>query len=105
MNTDQLSDTNKSHGGCCCAGIRTASPNADNVSKPSSSNFLQRLQVQDATCGGCVNSIEQILKNISGVSEVSMDLATGIATVYGEADTDHLLAALKRAGFPASVIS
>lgn len=105
MNTHQGSNTNQQKGGCCCAGkvsITSTSPYANNVSE--SSQSLHRLQVQDATCGGCVKSIEQTLKSVSGVSEASMDLATGIASVVGVVEEDHLVAALKRVGFPAAVI-
>ena len=65
---------------------------------------LKRLQVQGATCGGWVKSIEQTLKSVAGVSEVSMDLATGIASVIGVVEPNNLTEALNRAGFPATVI-
>ncbi|GGF03764.1 hypothetical protein GCM10011356_16870 [Kangiella profundi] len=51
-----------------------------------------------------MKSIEQILKSVSGVSEASMDLATGIASVVGIVEADQLVVALKRGGFPAVVI-
>lgn len=105
MNTHQTSNGNQQQRGCCCAGKSSVSStvsDANNVRGPSQP--LHRLQVQGATCGGCVKSIEQILKSVSGVSEASMDLATGIASVVGIVEADQLVVALKRGGFPAVVI-
>ncbi|MBU0537113.1 MAG: heavy-metal-associated domain-containing protein [Gammaproteobacteria bacterium] len=65
---------------------------------------LHRLQVQGASCGGCVKSIEQTLKSVAGVSEVSMDLVTGIASVIGVVEPKNLTDALDRVGFPATLI-
>lgn len=104
MNTHQGSNANQ-HKGCCCAGSSSVSSTApDTNSIRESSQPLRQLQVQGATCGGCVKSIEQTLKSISGVSEASMDLATGIASVVGVVETDRLVAALERVGFPTAVI-
>nr|WP_243760219.1 hypothetical protein [Aestuariicella hydrocarbonica] len=44
------------------------------------------------------------MKSVAGVGEASMDLATGIASVVGVVEADHLVEALQRAGFPAAVI-
>src|SRR4051794_11922302 len=33
------------------------------------------------TCGGCVNTVTNLLKSQTGVHDVSIDLATGLATV------------------------
>jgi copper chaperone CopZ len=106
MNTHQTSNANQHKGSCCCSGkssVSSMTPDANNVSDTSLP--LQRLQVQGATCGGCVKSIEQTLKSVSGVREASMDLATGIASVIGVVETDHLIEALDRVGYPSAVIS
>lgn len=105
MNTHQTLNANQHKGSCCCVGkssITYTTPDADNVSDTSLP--LQRLQVQGATCGGCVKSIEQALKSVSGVREASMDLVTGIASVIGVVETDHLVEALQSMGFPAAVV-
>ncbi|WP_461424027.1 hypothetical protein [Ketobacter sp.] len=44
------------------------------------------------------------MKSVSGVSEASMDLATGVASVVGAVDADHLVEVLQGVGFPAAVI-
>ncbi|MBR9910220.1 MAG: heavy-metal-associated domain-containing protein [Gammaproteobacteria bacterium] len=106
MNTHESKGVRQSRGGCCCAGkssVSSMTPDANNVSDTSLP--LQRLQVQGATCGGCVKSVEQTLKSVSGVREASMDLATGIASVIGVVETDHLIQALDRVGYPSAVIS
>ena len=105
MSTHQISNANKQKGGCCCSGISSVSATeTDASSVRESSQPLHQLQVQGATCGGCVKSIEQTLKSVSGVGEVSMDLATGVASVVGAVDADHLVEVLQGVGFPAAVI-
>ncbi|WP_240183332.1 hypothetical protein [Cycloclasticus sp. PY97N] len=44
------------------------------------------------------------MKSVAGVSEVSMDLATGIASVIGVVEPNSLTEALDRVGFPATLI-
>lgn len=62
----------------------------------------QRLQVEGSHCGGCVKKIEQALCTVSGVVQANMDLATGIAVVFGDVDANDLIEALKRAGYTAT---
>ncbi|MCB2425596.1 MULTISPECIES: heavy metal-associated domain-containing protein [Methylophaga] len=61
--------------------------------------------MQGATCGGCVRSIEQTLRSVSGVSDACMDLATGVASVVGMVESNALIEALDRAGFPSTQIN
>nr|WP_297533599.1 heavy metal-associated domain-containing protein [Thalassolituus sp.] len=106
MNTHQTSNANQRKSGCCCAGkssISSAAPDTNSVSR--SSQPLHQLQVQGATCGGCVKSIEHTLKSVSGVSEASMDLATGVASVYGAADIGGAIDALKQTGYEAVLMT
>ena len=62
----------------------------------------QRLQIEGSHCGGCVKKIEQALCTVSGVVEANMDLATGIALVFGDVDVNDLIDALNRAGYTAT---
>ena len=105
MSTHPIANANQQKGGCCCSGKASVAPaETDARSVRESSQSLHQLQVQGATCGGCVKSIEQTLKSVSGVSEASMDLATGVASVVGAVDADHLVEVLQGVGFPAAVI-
>lgn len=86
MNTKSTASTTKRQGGCCCAD--KATPNIK--TQPSSCRRdtdlpRQRFKVEGATCGGCVRSIEQTLQVVAGVSEVCMDLTTGVVSVRGMA--------------------
>jgi copper chaperone len=40
------------------------------------------LPVSGMTCGGCVNSVQRVLKSLPGVSEVSVSLDAGEAKIY-----------------------
>ena len=66
------------------------------------SESRQELKVEGASCEGCVSTIEATLKSISGVTDVSMDLASGIASVAGTAQTSELIEALGKKGYPAT---
>ena len=105
MNTHKTPSAGQHRGGCCCAGKSSVSAEARDIRSVSDTSLpLHRLQVQGATCGGCVKSIEQTLKSVAGVSEVSMDLVTGIASVIGVVEPNSLTEALDRVGFPATLI-
>ena len=57
-------------------------------------------------CGGCVNTVENILKNSDGVQNVSVNLLTESA--YFEINKtvpniDQVLENLKQSGFPAKI--
>ncbi len=101
MNTQQTSNINQLKDGCCCSGNSSTPNDTRNVKELLEP--LHQLQVQGATCSGCVKSIEQALKSVSGVGEATMNLATGIASVVGVVDPDHLVEALQSSGFPAVV--
>ncbi|MFN3616310.1 MAG: heavy metal translocating P-type ATPase, partial [Rubrimonas sp.] len=53
------------------------------------------------TCASCVGRVESALKAVPGVTSAVVNLATGRATVEGEADVDDLVAAVERAGYRA----
>jgi len=53
------------------------------------------LEVKGMTCGGCVRSVERVLKAISGVTDVEVILADG--TVRVKSDDSHGFAQFKRA--------
>lgn len=104
MNTQNFESPTKHQSGCCCASKSSTAATTRSSVGSDSDIPLQRLQVQGATCGGCVRSIEQTLHAVSGVSDACMDLATGVASVVGMVGSNALIEALDRAGFPAVVI-
>jgi Cu+-exporting ATPase len=104
MNTQNFESPTHHQGGCCCASKSSTAASTQNSIGAGSDLPMQRLQVQGATCGGCVRSIEQTLRAVSGVSDACMDLATGVASVVGRVGSNALIEALDRAGFPAVVI-
>lgn len=106
MNTQNSASATNRRGGCCCANKSSIATNTqDNGSAGTCGLPLQQLQVQGATCSGCVRSIEQTLRSVAGVTEACMDLGTGIASVVGMVESNDLIEALERAGFPAAVIN
>ncbi len=57
------------------------------------------LPVEGMTCASCVGRVERALAKVPGVTEASVNLATGRATVSGTADAAALRAAVERAGY------
>jgi P-type Cu+ transporter len=61
-----------------------------------------QLDVRGMTCASCVAHVERTLNHISGV-RASVNLATEVATVEGDAPVADLIAAVRSAGYSASV--
>ncbi|NGP75523.1 copper-translocating P-type ATPase [Balneolaceae bacterium YR4-1] len=59
------------------------------------------LKIDGMHCAGCVNSVEQSLKNLDGVTEVNVNLASESAkvTYSGDLSTDNFAKAVERAGY------
>lgn len=59
------------------------------------------LKIDGMHCAGCVNSVEQSLLNLEGVSEVNVNLASETAKVSysGNLTTDDFAKAVERAGY------
>jgi copper chaperone CopZ len=53
------------------------------------------------TCGHCVNAVTSEIKQLDGVSDVQIDLASGAVTVTSEAPLDDaaVAAAVDEAGY------
>ncbi len=68
-------------------------------------NSIQ-LNITGMKCGGCVNTVENILKNSDGVENVSVNLLTESAYFEINAkvpNIDQVLEKLKQSGFPAKI--
>lgn len=61
--------------------------------------IAHRFRVDGMHCAGCVGSVEKALNAVSGVTRVSVNLATSIADVAGDTEVDALFAAVSKAGF------
>jgi Cu+-exporting ATPase len=61
------------------------------------------LDIHGAKCAGCVRTIETALRAVPGVHSATMNLANRSATIEGNADSAALIAAVKQAGYDATV--
>ena len=59
----------------------------------------QTYSVKGMTCGGCVRHVDKAIRATPGVTEVTVDLAGGTATVTGAADFQALAARVAEAGY------
>jgi len=60
------------------------------------------IKIEGMTCGGCVNSVKNVLQKIPGVSSVDVSLEQGSAKVQYDAaktDTSQFREAIENAGF------
>ncbi len=55
--------------------------------------------VEGMTCGHCVSSVTEEVSDVAGVTDVQVDLASGLLTVQGEADAAAVRAAVEEAGY------
>ena len=55
--------------------------------------------IQGMTCASCSTRVEKILKQLPGVTDATVNLATETATVSGETDLAQVKQAIERAGF------
>ena len=65
-----------------------------------------QLNIKGMKCGGCVNTVENILKNSEGVENVSVNLLTESAYFEinkASIEIDTVLAELKANGFAARI--
>ncbi|MCL5059380.1 MAG: heavy metal translocating P-type ATPase, partial [Candidatus Thermoplasmatota archaeon] len=55
--------------------------------------------IQGMTCASCATRVEKVLKQVPGVTDATVNLATETATVSGEADIASVQHAIEKAGF------
>jgi len=63
---------------------------------------LVTLSVKGMSCGGCVSSVEKALLSVSGVEEVTVNLAEHTARIKGEASVSTLIKSVVDAGYDAT---
>lgn len=59
------------------------------------------ITVEGMSCGHCEQSVEEALRGVDGVTDVSADNEASQATVEGEADASALVRAVEDAGYSA----
>jgi Cu+-exporting ATPase len=57
------------------------------------------VSIQGMTCASCSARVEKVLKQLPGVTDATVNLATEVATVSGETDVASIERAIEKAGF------
>jgi copper chaperone len=65
--------------------------------------MMIELEITGMTCGHCKAAVENALKSVAGVSDVSVQLEAGKASVKGQTDVAALIAAVAEEGYQARV--
>ncbi len=60
----------------------------------------QQITVENIKCGGCVNSIQSALLKLGTVEKVTIDIETGIISVFGDISKEQLVNKLDSLGYP-----
>jgi Cu+-exporting ATPase len=74
---------------------------------PSKKDAQQELSIRGMTCASCVRRVEGTLRNVEGVRDVSVNLATHRAQIFylrGETDIRKLIEAVSAAGYEAKIL-
>lgn len=66
---------------------------------------MQKFKVQGMSCAACSNRVETAVSKLSGVETCNVSLLTNSMTVDGTATADEIIAAVKNAGYSATVQS
>lgn len=66
---------------------------------------ISTFTVTGMTCGHCVSSVTEEVTEVTGVTDVQVELDTGLLTVTGSADVAAVTAAVAEAGYRASPTS
>ncbi|MFM0044605.1 heavy metal translocating P-type ATPase [Paraburkholderia sediminicola] len=89
-----------------------ATPSARPDVKPAQASHATELAIGGMTCASCAMRVEKALAKVPGVAGVSVNLATETATVNlsdaaasADAETDALIAAVKKAGYEATLMA
>ncbi|NPT53321.1 heavy metal translocating P-type ATPase [Paraburkholderia elongata] len=87
-----------------------ATPSAHPDVTPAQTSHATELAIGGMTCASCAMRVEKALAKVPGVASVSVNLATETATVNPgdagiDADTDALIAAVKKAGYDATLLA
>jgi copper chaperone len=66
-------------------------------------NDMIELKVSGMSCQHCSGAVAKALEAVPGVSQVEVDLETGLARVEGDAAPDALVRAVTGAGYEAAL--
>ncbi|CAE6746762.1 heavy metal translocating P-type ATPase [Paraburkholderia haematera] len=86
-----------------------ATPSARPDVTSAETSHVTELAIGGMTCASCAMRVEKALAKVPGIASVSVNLATETATVHpadpsAGADTDALIAAVKKAGYEATLM-
>lgn len=66
---------------------------------------MTALKVKGMTCGHCTKAVQEALEGVEGSKKVTVDLASGIAKVEGQANLEQLIAAVEEEGYSAAALA
>jgi len=64
----------------------------------------RKFKVDGMMCNHCRSNVENNLKNLNGIENVEVDLASGIATIEGDATDEEIINTIEGLGYKGAVI-
>lgn len=62
------------------------------------------LKIEGMSCSHCKKRVEEAIRSVKGVTDVKVDLNSGIAEISGFASPKDLISAVIKAGYNAQII-
>ncbi|WP_263857477.1 heavy metal translocating P-type ATPase [Priestia megaterium] len=76
-----------------------------NIEPLNQNKRMKTYLVEGMDCGACAKTIENHLRNVSGVKEVSVNFSTGKAQVEHENDVEQIVKEISKAGYKATLFT
>ena len=88
-----------SHAACACGGSCGCSAEANSCTCSTQSPMTMKIQIKGMSCNHCKGSAERAILGVSGVTEVTIDLASGEALITGAPQLEEVIKAVEALGF------
>jgi copper chaperone CopZ len=88
-----------SHEACTCGGACQCKAEAEVCACSTQTHTTMKIQIKGMSCNHCKASAERAIRGVSGVTDVSIDLASGEAIITGTPNLEAIISAVEALGF------
>ena len=88
-----------SHAACACGNACECSSESASQACSTQTPTTMKIHIKGMSCNHCKGSAERAIRGVSGVTEVTIDLASGEALITGTPDVEAVIAAVEALGF------
>ena len=88
-----------SHEACTCGGACQCKAEVEGCACSTQTHTTMKIQIKGMSCNHCKASAERAIKGVSGVTDVTIDLASGEAIITGTPNLEAVISAVEALGF------